>query len=182
MLRKSLFALTLLAGGACAHADEDRGFTFGIGASRNDYELDPDFVGVPLKDKSTGFTFFGGYRFLPYLAVEAHYFDGGRAQWSFTDLDLKIDAKAYGASVMGMLPLGRGFGLFARGGYLRAELEGDILLEGDAFWSKDEESAPFFGVGARMMLDGAQVRVEYMQSDLDLVESRIYQASVAWLF
>src|SRR5688572_16111347 len=65
MLRKSLFALALLAGTACVHADENRGFTFGIGASRNDYELDPDYVGAPLKDKSTGFTFFGGYRFLP---------------------------------------------------------------------------------------------------------------------
>lgn len=182
MLRKSLFALTLVAGAACAHADENRGFTFGVGASRNDYELDPEFIGAPLKDKSTGFTFYGGYRFLPYLAVEAHYFDGGRAQWTFTDLDLKIDTKAYGASVLGTLPLRGGFGLFARGGYMRGELEGDIVLEGESFWAKEEESAPFFGVGARFMLDGAQVRAEYMQSDLDLLETRLYQLSVAFLF
>src|SRR5688500_6895277 len=111
MLRKSLLALTLIAGSACAQADENRGFTFGIGASRNDYELDPDYAGAPLKDKDTGFTFFVGYRFLPYLAVEGHYFDGGSAEWTFQDLALSIDAKAYGASVMGSLPLGRNFAL-----------------------------------------------------------------------
>lgn len=183
MLRKSLFALTLLAGTACAHADENRGFTFGIGASRNDYELDPDYVGAPLKDNSTGFTFFAGYRFLPYLAVEGHYFDGGRAQWSFVDLDLKIDTKAYGASVMGILPLGgRGFALFARTGYLYGELEAEIDFEDEGFWDNSEESAPFFGVGARANLDGAQVRLEYMQSDLDILEARTYQLSVAWIF
>jgi hypothetical protein len=183
MLRKSLFALTLLAGAACAHADENRGFTFGIGASRDDFELDPDYVGAPLKDNSTGFTFYGGYRFMPYLAVEGHYFDMGRAQWSFVDLDLKIDGKAYGASVVGTLPIAStGFALFARGGYLRSELEADIVLEGEGFWDNSEESAPFFGVGARANLDGAQVRLEYMQSDLDLLEMRIYQLSVAWIF
>ena len=61
-------------------------------------------------------------------------------------------------------------------------LEADIELEGEGFWDNNEESAPFFGVGARANLDGAQVRLEYMQSDLDLLELRIYQLSVAWIF
>jgi OmpA-OmpF porin, OOP family len=182
MLRKSLFALTLLAGAACAHADENRGFTFGVGASRNDYELDEAFVGAPLKDDSFGYSFFAGYRFLPYLAVEGHYFEGGSAEWSFTDLGLKIDTKAYGASVMGTLPLGHGFGLFARAGFLHAEMEADIIEEGEAFWAKDSSDEPFYGVGARAMLDGAQVRLEYLQSEFELLDTRIIQLSVAWLF
>jgi hypothetical protein len=182
MLRKSLLALTLIAGSACVQADENRGFTFGLGASRNDYELDADYVGAPLKDNTTGFTFFAGYRFFPYLAVEGHYFDGGRAEWNFLDLGLKIDAKAYGASVMGTLPLGRSFALFGRAGYLRAEFEAELEDDTGSYWQNDTTNEPFFGVGARAMLDGAQVRLEYLQSDLDFIEARTYQLSVAWLF
>lgn len=182
MLRKSLIALTLIAGSACAQADEDRGFTFGLGASRNDYELDPDFVGAPLKDNSTGFTFYVGYRFFPYLAVEGHYFDGGRAEWNFADLALRIDAKAYGASVMGSLPLGGGFALFGRAGYLHGEFEAELDDDTGSYWQNDSTSDPFFGFGARVMLDDAQVRLEYLQSDLDFIEARTYQLSVAWLF
>jgi OmpA-OmpF porin, OOP family len=182
MLRKSLLALTLLAGAACANADENRGFTFGLGMSRNDFELDPDFVGAPLKDRSTGYSVFAGYRFLPYLAVEGHYFEGGRAEWSFTDVSLKIDSKAYGASVMGTLPLAGGFGLFARAGYLHAEMDSDIVIEGDAFWAQDSVDEPFYGFGARAMLDGSQVRLEYLQSEFDFLDVSIIQLSVAWQF
>jgi len=102
MLRKSLLALMLLPAAMCAHADENSGFEPSLGASRTDYDLSRDVTGgLRFTDHTLGYSGFIGYRFMPQLAVEAHYFHGGTATWGGGNARLDLDSKAYGASVMG---------------------------------------------------------------------------------
>jgi hypothetical protein len=182
MLRKGLLALALVTATAAAHAGETRGLEFGLGVTRNDFTLDRDSFGVALKDRTTGYSALFGYRFMPQLAVEGHYFDGGKAEWSVPGVRLSLKSKAYGASVLGTLPVGESFGIFARAGYLHGELETRASIDGDLFGEDTNDNKPFYGVGVRTMMEGAQVRLEYNNADFDIVDTKQYQLSVVWLF
>jgi len=182
MLRKGLLALALVTATAAAQADETRGLEFGLGVARNDFTLDRDTFGAELKDRTTGYNALFGYRFMPQLAVEGHYFDGGTAEWSVPGVRLSLKSKAYGASVLGTFPIGESFGIFARAGYLHGELETRATIDGDRFGEDTNDNEPFYGLGVRTMMEGAQVRLEYNKSDFDIVGIQQYQISVVWLF
>jgi len=182
MLKKGLLTIALLTATAAAQADETRGFEFGLGAARNDFTLDRDYFGAELKDKTTGYSALFGYRFAPQFAVEGHYFDGGKAEWSVPGVRLTLKSKAYGASALGTLPLGESFGVFARVGYLHGELETRATIDGDLFGEDTNDNEPFYGVGVRTMMEGAQVRLEYNKVDFDIVDTQQYQLSVVWQF
>jgi OmpA-OmpF porin, OOP family len=182
MFRKGLPALALLAATAAAHADATRGMEFGLGVTRNDFTLDRDYFGAELKDRTTGYSALVGYRFMPQLAVEGHYFDGGEAEWSVPGVRLSLKSKAYGASVLGTLPIGDSFGIFGRVGYLHGELETRASIDGDLFGEDTKDNKAFYGIGIRTMMEGAQVRLEYNKADFDIVDTQQYQLSVVWLF
>jgi len=90
---------------------------------------------------------FAGYRFTPYVAIEAAYADLGRARMSsflpgnvsqlpgaFT-IDRRVEG--FGADVVGTLPIGPRFALFARAGAFRARVRSDVALEGNVAFSDD---------------------------------------------
>jgi len=90
---------------------------------------------------------FAGYRFTPYVAIEAAYADLGRARMSsfipanvsqsagaFT-IDRRVEA--YGADVVGTLPIGPRFALLARAGAYRAHVRSDVALDGNIVFSDD---------------------------------------------
>lgn len=90
---------------------------------------------------------FAGYRFTPYVAIEAAYADLGRDRMSsvipanvsqlagaFT-IDRRVEG--FGADVVGRLPIGPRFGLFARAGAFRARVRSDVALEGNVNFADD---------------------------------------------
>jgi len=90
---------------------------------------------------------FAGYRFTPYVALEAAYADLGRDRMSsflpanvsqlagaFT-IDRRVEA--YGADVVATLPIGPRFALLARAGAYRAHVRSDVALEGNVAFSDD---------------------------------------------
>ncbi|HET9470219.1 MAG TPA: outer membrane beta-barrel protein [Usitatibacter sp.] len=90
---------------------------------------------------------FAGYRFTPYVAIEAAYADLGRDRMSsflpanvsqlpgaFT-IDRRVEA--YGADVVGTLPIGPRFALLARAGAYRAHVRSDVVLEGNVAFADD---------------------------------------------
>ncbi|HEX3097256.1 MAG TPA: outer membrane beta-barrel protein [Usitatibacter sp.] len=90
---------------------------------------------------------FAGYRFTPYVAVEAAYADLGRDRMSsfipgnvsqlpaaFT-IDRRVEA--YGADVVGTLPIGPRFALLARAGAYRAHVRSDVVLDGNIVFADD---------------------------------------------
>jgi len=90
---------------------------------------------------------FGGYRFTPYVAIEAAYADLGRARMSsFIPANVSqlagaftIDRRqeAYGADVVGTLPIGPRFALLARAGAYRAHVRSDVVLDGNIVFADD---------------------------------------------
>jgi OmpA-OmpF porin, OOP family len=111
---------------------------------------------------------FAGYRFTPYVAIEAAYADLGRERMSsfipgnvsqlpgaFT-IDRRVEG--FGADVVGTLPIGPRFALLARAGAFRAHVRSDVSLEGNIVFADDgearsrritdERTIAHYGVGA----------------------------------
>lgn len=146
-----------------AHADFFIGGTVGqsdIGA----YEFSPGETIVRNDDSDTAYNVFVGWQFNDYFAVAVGYadlgalnaagsFDGGEGGYSYTD---KIEAKAFDASILGILPLGKAMGgqgflsrvsLFAQLGF--AQVDQDILYveNGDPWNGSDDGTNFIYGVG-----------------------------------
>jgi opacity protein-like surface antigen len=70
---------------------------------------------------STTTRVFGGYQFNRYLAVEGGYASLGSANAATEGLTVSAKASALDVGAVGMLPLGHGVTLFAKGGGYRAQ-------------------------------------------------------------
>ena len=98
-------------------------------------------------DKDTAWKAFGGYRFGPYLALEASYFDLGAISTQ-TAFDLigslggtvstSRDVKGFALDLVAIAPLSERFSLFGRVGAYRAQSEATIGISGDAIFSDGE--------------------------------------------
>ncbi len=87
-----------------------------------------------------------GYRFAPWLALEANYADYGsiRSETRFQVINgatgagsLAVDrkVKGFGADVLVTAPLGEHFGVWGRLGWFRADVKAQGLIAGDIVWS-----------------------------------------------
>jgi len=180
--------MTLHLGVASYSAAAERGFYFGAGAGKSTLDADINLdvfvsdVLVPLSSSDldkTGSAFEGlvGYRFLPYLAVEAAYMDLGELNYTasgvplglgFTPISLGVDVGTRGVagSVLGILPLSERWELFGRAGLLFADNEVTIRVSGDDFSQSQSDSQSsqnaLLGIGAAFNArDRWTLRLEY---------------------
>ncbi|MBJ7575335.1 outer membrane beta-barrel protein [Luteimonas sp. MC1828] len=156
MFAPAVLLLLALAPGAHAQ-DAGTGGAY-VGASVGNADVE----GYDRDD--TAYSLRGGYRFNRYLAVEASYADLGEIAWSFgscielcapesavTHYSLANDR--WDVAMLGLLPLGRQFELFARLGYARAGYDvGSSNMLGSATYSRND-STETYGVGARFHFD-----------------------------
>jgi OOP family OmpA-OmpF porin len=104
-----------------------------------------------------------GFRFHRYLAMEANYWDLGK--YNFTQAvpgNLPTDpassiggttkAKAYGVSLVGILPATSSLDFYARAGYARTELDSHASGNGFTASSNQRDNGFTGGVGARWNL------------------------------
>ncbi len=150
-----------------------------------DLEFDPlTRISSSLDDKDSGYGFFGGFRFSPYLAVEGGYVDLGK--FTFKDqtegfdafeaedvmLEQRLTTKMSGlsVSVLGILPLTYRTELFARGGVIftsneltaRVEASNGFGIGGEL--SSESDTDFLAGVGAAMSFaEIYSVRLEYQR-------------------
>jgi OOP family OmpA-OmpF porin len=115
-------------------SDSVSGFYVGAGAgysnvySWEDDNDDDDFDGsIDNGDGDFGFSLITGYRFNPYIAIEAAYVDSGTSDWdnqlAFIDdsgdlyeVDANVDLTSYQVSVVGILPFLNIWEVYVRGG------------------------------------------------------------------
>jgi OOP family OmpA-OmpF porin len=119
-----------------------------------------------LDDSDTALTVFAGYRFNPYIAVEAGYVDLGTAEYRSTGtvnppgpavsaptaLDVDVESKGATVTALGSLPLGDIVDLHGHLGFLFAKTDLTVTTSigstvGTGTESLDSVSA-LFGVGA----------------------------------
>lgn len=180
MMKKHI-ALLGLALIACAPAQAETAWRFGIGGSRVQVEMDD-----VLDDRTSGWSIFGGFEFNRYLAVEAGYIDAGEVKEEVVASGVvAVDTTAFFGSVLGSLPLGdSAASLFGRAGMLswKSDLEGRV--SGDTIVSAEADGTdPYFGAGIAATIDNALLRAEYSIAELDDdVDVTMIGLSVVWRF
>jgi OOP family OmpA-OmpF porin len=102
----------------------------------------------------------GGYRFNPYLAIEAGYIDFGKAKYKadYAGGTAHGSLKAGGVDVVALasLPLNDSFSVFGKGGLVFANVKSSLSADGPASLASENNSTrvirPLLGVGANYKL------------------------------
>jgi hypothetical protein len=187
-------ATLALAVGSAAHAQDDpnpSGFYIGAGFGQFDVKID-DLEGVDdvLEDLDTddsAWKLAFGWRFNPYIAVEADYVDLGNPSGNFdasgSSGDYDLEFSGLSGYVIGSLPLGI-FELSAKVGYYFHDVQVHVDLEnvgsgdGDVIDRDDNGEALVYGIGAgATFFEHLNAKIEYELMDIDEVDD----AYVLWL-
>lgn len=146
---RKIAVLAFVLGNFCASAmaSEIKSTGFYAGGAAGITELDDDnaFDGTSFDDEDTGFTIFGGYKFLQWVAAEVRLSDLGSYTVSsnFSSFSTDIDLSAISVHVVGMYPFGSsGWELFGQLGI------GNIDVDSDCCGSNDQTLGSL-GIGVR---------------------------------
>ena len=138
-------AATAILAASPAFAADDSGFY--VGAGLGNFAADSQSIanGRDFDGSDFGFKVFGGYKFMPYLAVEGEYIDGGEPDDNYdsgTDqLSISIGMSGFVGSAVGILPIGENFDVFAKLGFIYWDADGSLKLRTKAIWSRRPRSA-----------------------------------------
>jgi hypothetical protein len=191
MNRWLLAVLVLVACGAGKTAsaqDNTSGLYLGAGVGQFNVQIDDidqtDEAIERLDDDDRAWKAFVGYRFGPYISVEAAYIDfgkpNGRSDASGSSGDYRLRLKGFAPYVIGTLPLGP-VELFAKIGYyfydvdLRVDIDDPLAPDFDS--SKSDEDLLYGGGIGATFLQHLNVRLEYERIDSDVIDD----ADAIWL-
>lgn len=190
-MNRAITAATLLAlSGAwtAVNAQNEQGFYLGGGVGQFNVQIDDvdetDEAIERLDDDDTSWKLFAGYRFNPYISLEAAYIDFGgpsdRFDASGSSGDYQVELSGFAPYVIGTLPLGP-VELFAKVGYYFYDVDLEVDLDdigGNVFDSNDSDEDLLYGGGVGMtFFDHLHARLEYEKIDSD----RIDDADALWL-
>ncbi len=192
-LRIALLAAALAASGsALAQQPPFSPFYFGVGAGwANLSRSGQDLTGLnnaSLDTNETAYTIRAGWRFNPYMALEANYYDLGKYKFhgrpfgTTLDIDGEAKAKTAGVSFVGILPMNQ-FDLYGKIGWTRSELKlnASAPLAPTPVNVKDKENGAMYGVGGRWtFLPNWALFAEWAKADKIRVDS--YLIGVDWKF
>lgn len=200
-MNRAIAAATLLtlgpmafgSGAAYAQAPEnDEGLYLGGGVGQFDIEIDGldgvDEALARLDDDDTSWQAFVGWRFNPYIALQAAYVDFGRPEDDFATSTgghgkFRADLSGFAPSIIGTLPLGI-VELSAKLGYYFYDLEITGDIDDLRFDSDDSREDLMYGVGVGLTLfDRLHAKLEYEELDLeDVDDSNAFWLTGAWRF
>jgi OOP family OmpA-OmpF porin len=181
-MRTLFLAVTLVLASAAAQA-ADNGFYLGAGVTQAKLDnVGDDFDTGDLDEfeiDDTAFKIIAGFRPLDFLAVEANYMDLGSADENIGGIQFSADAKAFGAYVLGFLPVGP-VDLYAKGGLVRWETESSAT----GLFDIDDDGTEFgYGAGAQVRLGSLAARLEYEQFDVDNTDGvELLSLALTWTF
>lgn len=180
LLTASFASTALLAAAPSAFAAPNAdGLYLGIGTGFSSLENDDDDVDNFISngaedfdlddDEDNVFKGFVGYEINPYFATEIFYADLGRTRLKGnSDANTDLESDAYGASLVGQLPITSWFTAFAKAGVAKWETDVDGNLGGASVDLEDQDGTdPVYGVGAQFNFDPFLVRTEYEHYDFD---------------
>ena len=193
---KHRFIFTAVAAAVLAASPalaEDTGFYVGAGLGNFATNSDMIYGGRDFDGSDIGFKVFGGYQFMPWLAAEAEYIDGGEPDDNYdsgTDqLTLSVGVSGFVGSAVGILPIGENFNVFGKLGFIYwdADGSGKIRDAGNLVTkvSVGEDGTDFaWGVGGTWNISETfGLRAEYQGFELSNFDSVDFaSASVIWRF
>lgn len=162
-----------------------------IGGAIGQGRINVDCDGVANCDKTgTGFKLGGGYRFHPNLAVEANYFDFGKARASDEELSASLKGSGMGVGVAAIADFSPSVYGVARLGLARTKARLGLAGFGS---TSDSSSNPYYGVaigwkmspnlGIELGFDASKVK--YKDAELEINESastRLFSVGVNFSF
>lgn len=177
-------AVAALAAAMSAQAqDNESGFYAGAGVGTFDVKID-DFDDVDdtidrYDSDDTAWKAFGGWRLNPYLAFELAYVNlGSPDDEIFTDTTLTIETDGFAPYVVGTLPIGDWFEVFAKAGYYWYDIEAEISTPIGSLSEDDSDSTFTWSAGAGLnIFERVNIRLEYEQFDFDTADD----AQALWL-
>jgi OOP family OmpA-OmpF porin len=163
-------------------AETKAGFYIGLGAGESSFDIEKseldDVVrgallsqGIPaaprastFEDSDTALSLFAGYRFNPYIAVEAGYIDLGTAEYRSTGnvnppgpivsapmaVDIDVESKGFTLGALGSLPLGEVVELHGHLGFLFATTDLSVTARSASTSASTEQLdsiGGYYGVG-----------------------------------
>ena len=169
--KKTLCALLLCATmiPVIASADENNaklsGFEFGLGAGGSQFDLSEPGTSGTVSLGGGLYTALAGYRFNRWGAIEASYIDSGYVRKASSLALFKTEPHLVTATGVGMLPIFDSFALFARAGLAHWWYTADFGFAGLGEASfRDTSNELIWGAGASLLVDRAQLRLEYGQT------------------
>jgi hypothetical protein len=149
---------------------------FGNSLSQDQYRFD---------ENTTGYQFFGGYKFNPYIAAELEYVNFGdvRRVGSFNippgtpisgvlDSTTKFQARGLGLSMVGIWPIDDTLDLFGQVGMMRWRIRAPYTLKlngmmADSGTGTDWGNNLFFGIGGTYHWNHVGLRLQYQRYTFD---------------
>ena len=179
-----------------AFAAEDAGFYVGAGLGNMSLDSDSIYNGRDFDGSDTGFKVFAGYKFMPWLALEAEYLDGGEPEdvfrsEAFPDERLKVTAGVSGfvGSAVGILPIGESFDVFAKAGFIYWDGDGSAKIRDDqgtlekVSYGNDGTDFAWAVGGTWYIMENLGLRAEYQGFEISDFNSVAFaSASVTWSF
>jgi OOP family OmpA-OmpF porin len=140
-------------------------------------------------DDNTAWKAFAGYRFLPYLGVEAAYIDFGKQSDDFSATvsngNYRVKIHGFAPSVIGRLPLGP-VELFAKAGeyYYNIKANVDFDNPGPGIHTSHSRNDFIWGGGvSAVVLSRVELRAEYEKVEIDnYKDSDAFWLSAAYRF
>jgi len=168
---------------------------FFVGAGLGNFALDSDNIadGRDFDGSDTGFKIFAGYQFMPYLALEGEYIDGGDAEDKFDEgtnqVAIELGFSGFIGSAVGILPIGEAFDVFGKLGFIYWDGDGSANLKDEGVVieriSIGEDGTDFaWAVGGTWnFTDSLGARVEYQGFEISEFDSVSFaSASLIWSF
>jgi opacity protein-like surface antigen len=176
-------AATLALAGVTSAQAADNGFYLGAGVSQAKLDnVGEDFDSGNLDEfeiDDTAFKIIAGFRPLDFLAVEANYMDLGSASENVGGVQFDADAKAFGAYVIGFLPITL-VDLYAKVGVVHWQTEASA---GNIFDIDDDGTEFGYGAGAQVRFGSLAARLEYEQFDVDNTDGvELLSLGLTWTF
>ena len=156
-MKKSLLGLFVILVAATIPASaSDTGFYLGAGIGQASMEI-RDFypeLGDYVETPTPGYTAYGGYRFLKFLAVEAGYADLGSPQWQERNVQgyqerAEVSIKGWDAFVVATLPVSNVVDIYGKLGIMAWKTEITSFLQADYIYSESSTGTDTaYGIGA----------------------------------
>jgi len=180
----AVLAAATLATAASAHAmDNDSGFYAGAGVGSFNLDIDnPDDVVDTIdayKSDDTAWKAFGGWRLNPYLSFELAYVNlGSPSDEILPDTRLTVETDGIAPYVVGTLPIGDWFEVFAKAGYYWYDTEARLTTPLGTTSDKDSDQTFTWSAGLGVnIFERMNVRLEYEQFDFNKADT----SNALWL-
>lgn len=190
-MRLKLFLPILALGFASLAQAAEPGFYVGASIGNAGIEVegnDPDLGDIDDRDfdgDDVGYKLLAGYRFVPYFGVEASWNDFGTpddaTEIGNVPIETEFETDGFDLSLMGILPLGESFDLFAKAGYFVWDVEGRASSAGVAASVQDDGEDLTYGAGAQWNPGRFGLRAEYQIYDIESVDD-VWFLSLGALF